>query len=65
VHEDDPDHYTVVATVPTQVSARTQALDPQKHRIYLSSAQLGTDKDAHGRSKPLPDSFTILTVGKP
>lgn len=65
VHEDDPDHYTVVANVATQVSARTQALDPRKHRIYLSSAQVGTEKDAHGRQEPLPDSFTILTVGKP
>ncbi len=65
VHQDDPDHYTVAATVPTQVSARTQALDPQKHRIYLSSAQLGTGKDSHGRPTPLPDSFTVLTVGKP
>ena len=65
VHEDDPNHYSVVATVPTQVSARTQALDPQKHLIYLSSAQPGTEKDAHGRQQPLPNSFAILTVGKP
>jgi DNA-binding beta-propeller fold protein YncE len=65
VHEDDPDHYTVVANVPTLVSARTQALDPQKHRIYLSSAQVGTGKEANGRPKYVPDSFAILTVGKP
>jgi DNA-binding beta-propeller fold protein YncE len=65
VHEDDPNHYSVVANVSTQISARTQALDPQKHRVYLSSAKLGTDKDAHGRQQPVPDSFTILTVGKP
>ncbi|RDS86390.1 YncE family protein [Dyella psychrodurans] len=65
VHEDDPDHYTVVANVPTLVSARTQALDPQKHRIYLSSAQIGTGKEANGRPKYVPDSFAILTVGKP
>lgn len=65
VHEDNPDHYTVVADVATQISARTQALDPQKHRVYLSSAQLGTDKDAHGRPQQVPDTFAILTVGKP
>lgn len=65
VHEDDPNHYSIVANVSTQISARTQALDPQKHRVYLSSAKLGTDKDAHGRQQPVPDSFTILTVGKP
>jgi DNA-binding beta-propeller fold protein YncE len=65
VHEDTPDHYSVVANAPTQISARTQALDPQKHRIYLSSAQLSNDKDAHGRKQAVPDSFAILTVGKP
>jgi YVTN family beta-propeller protein len=64
VHQDDPDHYHVVADVPTQESARTQALDPLKHRVYLSSVQLGTAKDARGRPAALPDSFTILTVGK-
>jgi DNA-binding beta-propeller fold protein YncE len=65
VHEDDPDHYTVVANVPTLVSARTQALDPQKHRIYLSSAQVGTGKEANGHPKYVPNSFAILTVGEP
>jgi YVTN family beta-propeller protein len=65
IHEDSPDHYSVVANVPTQVSARTQALDPLKHRIYLSAAQLGTQKDARGHRQAVPDSFTILTVGKP
>ncbi|MFC3653724.1 YncE family protein [Dyella humi] len=65
VHEDDPDHYTVVANVPTQISARTQALDPDKHRVYLSSAQLSDKKDARGHRQAVPDSFTVLTVGKP
>ncbi|GLQ96604.1 YncE family protein [Dyella mobilis] len=65
VHQDDPDHYSVVATVPTQVSARTHALDPQKHLIYLSAAQPGSGKDARGHQKLVPDSFAILTVGKP
>jgi len=65
IHEDDADHYSVIANVPTQVSARTQALDPQKHRVYLSAATLGTQKDARGRQQPVPGSFSILTVGKP
>jgi YVTN family beta-propeller protein len=65
VHEDDPDHYHVVAQVPTQVSARTQALDPLKHRVYLSAAQMGTTKDARGRAQAVPGSFAILTAGKP
>lgn len=38
VHEDKPGQFRVVATIPTQASARTIALDPQTHRIYLSAA---------------------------
>lgn len=65
VHEDDPDHYTVAATIPTQPSARTLALDPQKHRLYLSAAQWSKDKQPNGRRSIVPGSFTILTVGQP
>ncbi|MDA3912915.1 MAG: YncE family protein, partial [Oleiagrimonas sp.] len=63
VHEDSPDHYTVAATIPTQASARTEALDPLKHRIYLSSAMLSNRRNAHGWRIPVPGSFTLLVVG--
>lgn len=64
VHEIDPDHFAVSATITTQPSARTLALDPQKHRLYLSAAQLGKDKQPNGHPSIVPDSFTILTVGQ-
>jgi DNA-binding beta-propeller fold protein YncE len=65
VHEDDADHYTVAATIPTQKSARTMTLDPQTHRLYLSAATPGTKKNAHGWPEMLPDSFVVLVVGRP
>lgn len=65
VHEDDANHYTVAATVPTQKSARTMTLDPQTHRLYLSAATPGTRKNARGWPEMLPDSFTVLVVGQP
>lgn len=65
VHEDDPDHYRVTATIPTQTSARTLALDPKLHRLYLSAARFGTTRQANGRRTIEPDSFSILTVGRP
>lgn len=65
VHEDDPDHYRVTATIPTQASARTLALDPKLHRLYLSAARLGATTQANGRPTVEPDSFSILTVGRP
>jgi DNA-binding beta-propeller fold protein YncE len=65
VHEDDPDHYRVTATVPTQASARTLALDPKLHRLYLSAARLDATRQANGRRTIEPDSFVVLTVGRP
>ncbi|MEP6897798.1 MAG: YncE family protein, partial [Rhodanobacter sp.] len=64
VHQTDPDHYTVTATVPTQVSARTLTLDPRTGRLYLSAARFGAEKKANGRPSIVPGSFTVLTVGK-
>jgi YVTN family beta-propeller protein len=38
VREETPGKYAVAGTIPTQASARTIALDPQTHRIYLAAA---------------------------
>jgi YVTN family beta-propeller protein len=65
VHEDDPDHYSVNATIPTQTSARTLALDPKTHRLYLSAARWAATKQANGRPTIEPGSFSVLVVGRP
>jgi YVTN family beta-propeller protein len=65
VHEDDPGHYSVSAILPTQTSARTLALDPKSHRLYLSAARWGATKQSNGRPTIEPDSFSILVVGRP
>ncbi len=69
VHQDDADHYSVIANVATQKSARTMALDPQSGRVYLSAAQLGarpapTAEQPHPRPSMAPGSFVILVVGR-
>jgi DNA-binding beta-propeller fold protein YncE len=38
-HEDSPDKLTVVQTLQTAAGARTMALDPSTHRIYLAAAK--------------------------
>ena len=65
IHEDDPDHYTVKNTIVTRVSARTLALDPQSHRLYLSAAKFGDTKQANGHPSIVAGSFAVLVVGKP
>jgi YVTN family beta-propeller protein len=65
VHQDDADHYSVAATLATQPSARTLALDAKLHRLYLSAATLaGPPAEGHHPAIK-PDSFTVLTVGAP
>lgn len=69
VHEDDPNHFTVIDTIPTQKSARTMVLDPVSHRIYLPAAEFGprpepTAEQLQPRPPVLPGTFSILVVGQ-
>lgn len=41
VHQDSPDKYTVVATVPTMPGAKTITVDPVKHVAYLFQPEYG------------------------
>jgi DNA-binding beta-propeller fold protein YncE len=50
IHQDDPDKYTVVETVKTAPRAKTMALDPKTHRLFLSTAENG--------------QFEVLVVGQ-
>ena len=65
VHEDSPDKFSVVQTVATQKGARTMALDPVTHTIYLPTSKFAPlPPDAEGKKRPdsVPGSFTILVV---
>jgi DNA-binding beta-propeller fold protein YncE len=61
VHEDGPDKYTELGTVQTLLGARTMALDPDTHTIYLVTAKFAPAV-GNERPKPLPGSFTLLVV---
>jgi DNA-binding beta-propeller fold protein YncE len=50
IHQDDPDKYSVVETVKTAPRAKTMALDPKTHRLFLSTAENG--------------QFEVLVVGQ-
>ena len=61
--------YKTIQTVTTVKGARTMAYDSAADRIYLSSALYGATPAATAavpRPRPavLPDSFTILVVGR-
>jgi DNA-binding beta-propeller fold protein YncE len=50
IHEDGADQYTVVETVKTAPRAKTMALDPRTHKLFLSTVENG--------------QFEVLVVGK-
>jgi DNA-binding beta-propeller fold protein YncE len=68
IHQDTPDHYSVVQTLATKRGARTMALDPVSGKVYLVTADFGpapppTDAQPTPRPVPIPGSFVILVVG--
>ncbi len=70
IHEDSPDKYTVVENVMTEKGARTMALNPKTHMVYLALAQVEmlppAEGDAKGRPrrKVQPGTFGLLEFGR-
>jgi len=60
--EEAPDKLTVVQTLATARGARTMAVDPTTHRIYLSTAQLAAPSGP-GRPTAVPGTFKVLVYG--
>jgi YVTN family beta-propeller protein len=67
VKKETPDRYTVAQTVATQRGARTMALNPKSHDLYLVTAAFEESAPAEGGGRPRrtikPGSFTLLVVG--
>ena len=65
-HEDTPDKLTVVQTLQTATGARTMALDPATHRIYLAAAKYTPPPEgspANARPTLIPGSMHLLVYG--
>jgi YVTN family beta-propeller protein len=68
IKEETPGQFKVVETVATAPMARTMALDPTTHRIYLTTAKpkapVPGEAPAQGRRRSFePGSFEVLIVG--
>ncbi len=63
IHQDAPDRYRVVQTVPTPQFARNMGLDPTNHRIFIVSAKFGAaPAGGRGRGPLLPDTFALMVI---
>ncbi len=59
----DGNKLTVVQTLKTEKGARTMAIDPATHKIYLASAKFDAPAEGQRRGKMQPDSFKVLVYG--
>ena len=69
VHEESPDSFRVVATVPTQRGGRTIALDERTHRLYTIAAQFGeppapTPDRPRPRPPIIPGSVVVVVLDR-
>jgi DNA-binding beta-propeller fold protein YncE len=69
VHEENPSTFTVAQNVVTQRGARTIALDPKTHNVFLPTAEFGptsapTKDSPRPRPSIVPGTFRVLVVGK-
>jgi DNA-binding beta-propeller fold protein YncE len=69
VKENSPTSFVVEQTLQTMMGARTSTLDTKTNRIILIGAEFSAPPPAPpggraGRGQIIPDSFTILMVGK-
>jgi YVTN family beta-propeller protein len=63
-HEDSPTKLTIIQTLKTAPGARTMALDPATHRIYVAAAKYGPPPaGGRGRGAIVPGSMTVLVYG--
>jgi YVTN family beta-propeller protein len=66
--EETPEKLSVIQTLKTERSARTMALDPKTHRIYLPSAQFEpasspSPGSSPSRPKIVPNTLKLLIYG--
>jgi YVTN family beta-propeller protein len=63
IAREEGDKLTVVQTLKTERGARTMALDPATHEIYLATAKFEAPAEGQRRGKMVPNSFKILVYG--
>jgi DNA-binding beta-propeller fold protein YncE len=68
-HEDSPDKLSEVETVKTEYGAKTMALDPNNHNLYLVTSDFDppaapSEKQPHPLPRAKPGNFRLLIYGR-
>lgn len=67
IHEDSPTQFSVVENVQTERGARTMALDPETHDVFLVTAQIERIPNPPPHTRPfrmVPGTFHLLIFGR-
>jgi DNA-binding beta-propeller fold protein YncE len=67
IHEDSPTKFHIVENVTTEPGARTMALDPMTHEVFLATAKLTRIAHPKPHTRPfriVPGTFHILVYAK-
>jgi len=67
VHEDSADKFTEVQRIKTEQGARTMAVDPVTHRVFMPTCDWGptphaTKQNPNPRQPMVPDTFRVLVL---
>jgi hypothetical protein len=68
-HEDTPDKLSEVQTVKTEYGAKTMAVDPKTHNVFVSTSDFDppgppTEKQPHPLPRAKPGNFRVLVYGR-
>jgi YVTN family beta-propeller protein len=68
-HEDSPDKLSVLDTIKTEVGAKTMALDPKTHNLFLITSDFGpppppTADELHPNPVGIPGTCHLLIYGR-
>jgi YVTN family beta-propeller protein len=68
-HEDSPDKFSAVETVKTEFGARSMALDPTTHELFIDTADFGpapsaTAEQPNPQPTPVLGTFRLLVYGR-
>ena len=67
IHEESPDKFNVVEDVPTERGARTMALDPKTHEVFLVTADVTRIPNPPPHTRPFkvtPGTFHVLIYAR-
>jgi DNA-binding beta-propeller fold protein YncE len=62
IHQDSPDQYRVIESVPTPPGSRNMGLDPTNHRVFVVSAKFGPVPAGGRRGPVLPGTFSLMVI---